>query len=63
MSIEDECAKAGQRMGARLRLFGDTACLTMTTKEKIAFWSAVLNELADVFDDLTPDDTLSNTRH
>lgn len=63
MSIEDECAKAGQRMGARLRLFGETACVTMTTKEKIAFWSAVLDELTDVFDDLTPDDAHNTTRH
>lgn len=63
MSIKDECARAGQRMGARLRLFGETASVTMTKEEKIAFWSAVLDELADVFDDLTPDDAHRKTRH
>lgn len=63
MSIKDECAKAGQRMGAKLRLFGETVSLTMTKEEKIAFWSAVLDELADVFDDLTPDDSHSILKH
>lgn len=63
MSIKDECAKAGRRMGARLRLFGETATLTMTNEEKIAFWSAILDELSDVFDDLTQDDVHNTTRH
>lgn len=63
MSLKDECAKAGQRMGARLRLLGDTMTLQMNQEEKIAFWSAILDELNDVFDELIPDDVHGMTRH
>lgn len=63
MSLKDECARVGQRMGARLRLLGDTMTLQMTQEEKIAFWSAILNELNDVLDELIPDDVHGMTRH
>ena len=50
-------------MGAKLRLCGELISAKMTTEEKIAFWSAILDELADVFDGLAPDDAHSTTRH
>lgn len=47
MSIEDECAKAGQRMGARLYQAGTRLSQALTKKEKVVFWSSILNELSD----------------